>query len=359
MCSNSFIIELISESDLESITVKGIRKKIEEEDSKDYSSEKVFFNETINNCLTTKLEKTSLEESKTAQNNSNEDGDFLIAQKLQKEEEAKSVHRPTLRRRAAGTNRKYQENLIITSSKNKPPTSADSSGEKSKKRVLNKPCILSPEMAAVFDNEFTELPRPEVVKKLWDYIKRKNLQDKNDRRYILCDKKLLAVFGKPRINCFKMAKYMSAHVRKKEDLSSSRVSVVSLKLEPSSSAAATSKTNSPKRLRISNEMVEDSDEEAEVYLQSNTSLTEDTGLNQLLLSVPGVKRGMSYSAVQAAVLAYTQVKKLRNNDNPDMIKIKEDAIMRRLMNTQSSDDDVHILDLIQRVQFLFENENEK
>jgi upstream activation factor subunit UAF30 len=40
-----------------------------------------------------------------------------------------------------------------------------------------------------------EMSRPEVVKKIWDYVKANGLQDPNDKRYILCDDSLRPVFG--------------------------------------------------------------------------------------------------------------------------------------------------------------------
>jgi upstream activation factor subunit UAF30 len=50
----------------------------------------------------------------------------------------------------------------------------------------------------------SHLSRSEVVKKIWVYIKTNNLQDPIDKRFILCDEKLHAVFKKKRINMFKM-----------------------------------------------------------------------------------------------------------------------------------------------------------
>ena len=46
------------------------------------------------------------------------------------------------------------------------------------------------------------VPRTEVVKKLWAYIKKYDLQDKNNRRNINADDKLKSVFGKPTVNMF-------------------------------------------------------------------------------------------------------------------------------------------------------------
>jgi len=58
------------------------------------------------------------------------------------------------------------------------------------------------------------LPRTEVVKKLWAYIKKKNLQDKKNRRNINADEKLLKVFaGKKQVSMFDMTKLVSKHLK--------------------------------------------------------------------------------------------------------------------------------------------------
>ena len=57
------------------------------------------------------------------------------------------------------------------------------------------------------------LPRTEVVKKLWAYIKRNNLQDKVNRRNINADDKLRALFGKGTVNMFEMTKIVNKHLK--------------------------------------------------------------------------------------------------------------------------------------------------
>jgi len=57
------------------------------------------------------------------------------------------------------------------------------------------------------------LPRTELTKKLWDYIKKNGLQDKKDRKMINADASLKAVFGgKSKVSMFEMTKLVSNHV---------------------------------------------------------------------------------------------------------------------------------------------------
>ena len=58
------------------------------------------------------------------------------------------------------------------------------------------------------------MPRTEVTKKLWAYIKKNGLQDKKNRRQINADDALKAVFGgKKNVNMFEMTKLVSKHLK--------------------------------------------------------------------------------------------------------------------------------------------------
>jgi chromatin remodeling complex protein RSC6 len=57
------------------------------------------------------------------------------------------------------------------------------------------------------------LPRTEVTRKLWQYIKKKGLQDKTDKRMIVADPALKAVFnGKSKVSMFEMTKLVGTHL---------------------------------------------------------------------------------------------------------------------------------------------------
>ncbi|CAG8636747.1 8865_t:CDS:2, partial [Cetraspora pellucida] len=81
---------------------------------------------------------------------------------------------------------------------------------------IHKPLVLSPVLSEFLHAE--ELSRLEVVKRLWAYIKENNLQDPNDKRFIVCDDNLKTIFKQDRIHSFTMNKYLTGHLKKKEDL---------------------------------------------------------------------------------------------------------------------------------------------
>jgi upstream activation factor subunit UAF30 len=58
------------------------------------------------------------------------------------------------------------------------------------------------------------IPRTEIIKKIWDYIKKNDLQDKKNRRMINADAKLKTVFGgKSQVSMFELAKIVNKHVK--------------------------------------------------------------------------------------------------------------------------------------------------
>jgi upstream activation factor subunit UAF30 len=77
--------------------------------------------------------------------------------------------------------------------------------------ALMKPLQPSKELAAVVGSK--PLPRPEVVSKVWDYIKKNKLQDPQNKREIVADEKLQAVFGKNRVTMFEMNKHLAQHLK--------------------------------------------------------------------------------------------------------------------------------------------------
>ena len=75
-----------------------------------------------------------------------------------------------------------------------------------------KPLTPSDMLAAVVGA--APLPRTEVTKKVWEYIKKNNLQDEANKRNINADDKLKAVFGgKKQVSMFEMTKLISGHLK--------------------------------------------------------------------------------------------------------------------------------------------------
>jgi upstream activation factor subunit UAF30 len=76
---------------------------------------------------------------------------------------------------------------------------------------LNRPVQPSPELSAIVGDK--PLKRSEVVSKVWDHIKKNDLQNPKDKREILADDKLAKIFGKKKASMFEMNKHISAHLK--------------------------------------------------------------------------------------------------------------------------------------------------
>ena len=74
-----------------------------------------------------------------------------------------------------------------------------------------KPMTPSAALAAVIGDK--ALPRTEVTKKVWDYIKKNGLQDKAKKTLINADAKLKEIFGRAQVTMFEMTKLISGHLK--------------------------------------------------------------------------------------------------------------------------------------------------
>jgi len=98
----------------------------------------------------------------------------------------------------------------------KKTTKKKTAKKKTTKRKANaafmRPLTPSSILAAIVGTK--PLPRTEVTKRLWGYIKKNKLQDSIERRMINADAKLREVFGgKSRVNMFEMTKHVSKHLK--------------------------------------------------------------------------------------------------------------------------------------------------
>jgi chromatin remodeling complex protein RSC6 len=116
------------------------------------------------------------------------------AKKSAKKSARKAARRPAARKRAVKKSARKK-----TASKRKPNA------------AFMKPMTPSAQLATVVGS--TPIPRTEVTKKLWAYIKRKGLQDAKERRMINADENLRPIFGgKSRVSMFDMTKLVNKHL---------------------------------------------------------------------------------------------------------------------------------------------------
>jgi upstream activation factor subunit UAF30 len=121
----------------------------------------------------------------------------------------------------AKTAKKSAKKAVKKAAKKSPAKAAKKAVKKKaapKKKAARKPnaafmapLTASPALAEVIGSK--PLPRTEIVKKIWEYIRKNNLQDKKNRRMINADSKLKPLFGKDQISMFELAKVVNKHVK--------------------------------------------------------------------------------------------------------------------------------------------------
>lgn len=91
-------------------------------------------------------------------------------------------------------------------------TAKKASGSKGGGKGLAAEVQISPELGAIIGNK--PMPRSEVTKKVWDYIKANGLQDQTNKRMINADDKLKVIFGgKKQVSMFEMTALVNKHLK--------------------------------------------------------------------------------------------------------------------------------------------------
>jgi upstream activation factor subunit UAF30 len=98
-----------------------------------------------------------------------------------------------------------------TPAKAAPKAAAAKAAKPATASAFAKPLQPSKELAAVVGA--APLPRTEVVSKVWEYIKKHKLQNEANKREIIADEKLKAVFGRDKVTMFEMNKYLAQHLK--------------------------------------------------------------------------------------------------------------------------------------------------
>ncbi|XP_028055541.1 upstream activation factor subunit spp27-like isoform X3 [Camellia sinensis] len=176
--------DFLRTSDLTTTTTATIRRRLEEDFGIDLSDKKAFIREQVDLFLQSQVDNAqeNEEEDEGEVNEEEEDDDD--------EEEEASNGKSTSKRGSKKQNKEVKKR-------------GGGGG-------FTKLCSLSPELQKFVG--VPELARTEVVKQLWNYIREKNLQDPSNRRNIICDDTLRALFAVDCINMFQMNKSLAKHI---------------------------------------------------------------------------------------------------------------------------------------------------
>ena len=93
----------------------------------------------------------------------------------------------------------------------KAPAKKEAPAKRAPSAAFMKPMKASPALAAVIGDK--PMPRTEVTKKVWEYIKKNGLQDNAKKTMINADAKLKEIFKKAQVSMFEMTKLISSHLK--------------------------------------------------------------------------------------------------------------------------------------------------
>lgn len=129
---------------------------------------------------------------------------------------AKAAKKAAPKKEAAKAAPKKAASKTTTSKAADKGTAAKKAAPKKAPRKANAafaaPLNVSPALQAVVGTK--AMPRTEIVKKMWDYIKANGLQDQKNKRMINADDKLKPLFGKAQVSMFELAKVINNQVQK-------------------------------------------------------------------------------------------------------------------------------------------------
>ncbi|MBA0586672.1 hypothetical protein Gorai_017405 [Gossypium raimondii] len=196
--------EILRDSDLDTATAGSVRKQLEKDFGIDLSDRKSFVRDQIDIFLET-LNQDNEKEGEEEQAPESENEELQEENDDEEEEESKGGGSQNTRQQVSGIN-------IMNSFRPSPLCRRSKSDKKAKKRGggFQTVCSLSPQLQKVVGE--SKLARTEVVKKLWVYIKEKDLQDPKNKRNIICDELLRDIFRVNSINMFQMNKALTKHI---------------------------------------------------------------------------------------------------------------------------------------------------
>jgi len=176
---------ILKDADLETTSAKKVRLQLQEKLDCDFTERKKEVDQLVMEVIN-EQEAESEEES---------------------EEEEEVVEKP---KKKAAPKRKKKGSDDDSDDDFKPKKKKKAGGGGGKPNAFTKPIKLSEELAEIVGGD--EMPRHEVVKRMWAYIKENKLQDPKNKQVIICDEKLSRVIPTKKFKGFGMTKFLKEHM---------------------------------------------------------------------------------------------------------------------------------------------------
>lgn len=176
---------ILKDADLETTSAKKVRLQLQEKLDCDFTERKKEVDQLVMEVIN-EQEAESEEES---------------------EEEEEVVEKP---KKKAAPKRKKKGSDDDSDDDFKPKKKKKAGGGGGKPNAFTRPIKLSEELAEIVGGD--EMPRHEVVKRMWAYIKENKLQDPKNKQVIICDEKLSRVIPTKKFKGFGMTKFLKEHM---------------------------------------------------------------------------------------------------------------------------------------------------
>lgn len=200
---------ILQSSDLNTATAASIRRQLEGEFGVSLNDRKAFITEQIDFFIRTQFSQPqndaveqSPEEEEVEEEDDDDNGNEEKEDENETEEQADNDQ--------DGSEIDQEEEESDEEGRKRKRSSIKDKNVKRKASGFSKPCALSPKLQELVG--VAELARTEVVKRIWAYIREKNLQNPSNKRKIICDHTLRGIFQVDTVDMFKMNKLLSKHI---------------------------------------------------------------------------------------------------------------------------------------------------
>ncbi|XP_028390909.1 upstream activation factor subunit spp27-like [Dendronephthya gigantea] len=216
------IAEIIDNGDLATLTSKKIRQILEKKHNTTLSHRKKQIDDIVMQLVDEKSDNSDEESGSKSDAGKKEE-----SSEKESKSPVKSERKRKVKDESDSDDMSYQSESESDSDEKKKPRKKKAARNKEKGKAAKKPkaekgeggkkkggfsmpMLLSPELADLMGE--THMARSEVVKKMWQIIKERDLLDPTNKRYTICDEQLEKIIGQKRFMTFAMMKYLKKHV---------------------------------------------------------------------------------------------------------------------------------------------------
>ncbi|XP_064603639.1 uncharacterized protein LOC135469048 isoform X2 [Liolophura sinensis] len=220
--------KILKGADLTSLSSKKVRRMLEEQYDADFTDRK----QEIDDILMKAISEEEDSQNSQASNGKNSESEASSESEDEIEvEPPKKKAKPSTKSKGKKVDdeelakqlqeeesggRKSRHRSVKKSPVQKKKKRKEKTPRKTGTSTYSQPCVLSPDLATIMGTD--RMARKDVVKRMWEIVKERKLEDPKNRQFMVCDEELFKVFGKKRIRTFGMMKFLKSHIKDMKDI---------------------------------------------------------------------------------------------------------------------------------------------